>query len=278
MTEAYAIDPNRQATMPRALAFGFLYWLVLLLVLEPDNVARALNTGDVPDWGQEIFRIAGASLLGASAMPAVLALVRRLPIQGDQRWRNAALHVGASAVLAAALVFVSCVLADWLLVSEQRPFWQAVRQEFVSNWLLLVYCIAGFDAIAHAVRFARASTGGDIVPVVAFLSQISVKERGRTIFVPLDSVDWIETQGNYLALHAGSEVHLLRESLSRLEAQLDPKLFARVHRRTIVARDRIREIAPLGAGDALLRLKDGTELRVSRGFRERLASAGLRRR
>lgn len=273
MTQAHAIDPSPTAQLPRAIAFGFLYWLVLLLVLEPDNVARALHAGEVVDWGQEIFRIAGASTLGASAMPAVLALVRRFPIQGEQRWRNAALHISASVLLAAGLVFLSCVLADWFLVSEQRPFLQAVREEFVSNWLLLVYCIAGFDAVAHAIQFAQAARSGSM-PMAkppAFLSQISVKERGRTIFVPLGSVDWIETQGNYLALHAGSDVHLIRESLSRFETQIDPAQFARVHRRTIVAVDRIREIVPLGAGDALLRLKDGTELRVSRSFRERLS-------
>lgn len=273
------MDPNAFEKMglplAREAAFGFLYWLVLLLVLEPDNVARALHAGAAINWSQEIFRIAGASVLGASAMPMVLVLVRRFPILGEQRWRNAALHGAISAVMAAGLVFVSCVLADWFLASEHRPFLQALREEFVSNWLLLVYCIAGFDAIAHAVWFARQAkqrASGNETPAVpnTFLSQISIKERGRTSFISLEAVDWIETQGNYLALHAETKVHLIRESLSRLESQLDPAKFVRVHRRLIVAVDRIREIAPRGAGDALLRLKNGTELRASRSFRERL--------
>jgi DNA-binding LytR/AlgR family response regulator len=97
-----------------------------------------------------------------------------------------------------------------------------------------------------------------------------VKTRGRVTLVELDDVDWIETQGNYLALHVGSAVHLIRESHARFEEGLDPARFARIHRRMIVAVDRIGDIAPLGAGDAALRLKDGTELRVSRSFRDRL--------
>ena len=88
----------------------------------------------------------------------------------------------------------------------------------------------------------------------------------------MKDVDWIETQGNYLALHVGPAVHLLRESLARLETQLDPVSFARIHRRVIVAKDRIREVKSAGAGDALLRLTDGTELRLSRLYRDRLAS------
>ncbi len=84
----------------------------------------------------------------------------------------------------------------------------------------------------------------------------------------LANVDWIETQGNYLALHAGPAVHLIRETSVRFEARLDPRRFVRIHRRTIVALDRIRDVAALSNGDASLRLNDGTELRMSRGFRD----------
>ncbi len=103
-----------------------------------------------------------------------------------------------------------------------------------------------------------------------FLSRIAVKERGRTIFLPLDEVQWIEAQGNYLVLHTQAGAHMVRESLSRIEPQLDPARFSRVHRSAIVAVDIIREIVPLGAGDARLRLNDGTELRLSRTFRDRV--------
>ena len=104
--------------------------------------------------------------------------------------------------------------------------------------------------------------------------QIPVRARGRVTFVELSDVDWIEAQGNYLALHTGPLSHLIRESLARLEPRLDPQRFARIHRGIIVAVNRIRDIKSRGAGDASLHLKDGTELRLSRNYRERLAELG----
>jgi len=264
--------------LAREIGLGFLYWLAFLLVLEPDNVVRILHAHARGfSWSAEMLRIGGASALGALATPLVLAMVRRFPIEGARWWRAAAIEVAASAALAAALVFVSCVLADWMLPSEHRPFLVALADVFVSNGLLLVYCIAGLVAIAHAVRFFREAQDGRRAHELAvanvahdYLTRVSVKTRGRVTLVELDDVDWIETQGNYLALHVGAAVHLIRESLARFEEGLDPARFARIHRRMIVAVDRIGTIAPLGAGDAALRLKDGTELRVSRSFRDRL--------
>ena len=263
--------------LAREIAFGYLYWLAFLLVLEPDNILRAVQAGAGLAWTEEIARIAAASLLGGLAAPLLLALVRNCPIEGTARWRHAAIEAGSSALIAVALIFVSCVLADRFMPSEHRPFLTALRDEMISNWAPVLFGIAGFLAIAHAVRFVREIqslklVAPPVVPASAHLTRVSVKERGRVTIIELANVDWIETQGNYLALHGGTTVHLLRESLARLEPQLDPAKFARVHRRIVVAKDRIREIKPAGAGDAVLRLADGTDLRLSRLYRDRLGS------
>jgi len=91
-----------------------------------------------------------------------------------------------------------------------------------------------------------------------------VKSRGRVVFVRTDEVDWIEAAGNYVALHARSKVHLLRETMSGLESQLDPARFQRVHRSTIVQLDRVRELRPKPAGDYEILLRDGTALPLGR--------------
>jgi hypothetical protein len=278
MPNAEPIIENRPLALARQAGLGFLYWLAFLLVLEPDNLLRILHAhASGFSWSEEVLRIGGASLLGALSTPLVLAMVRRFPIEGPRWWRAAAIEAASSAAIAAGLVFISCVLAGWMLPSEHRPFLVALEDVLVSNWLLLVYCIAGLVAIAHALRFFREARDGRRAHEAAvanvareYLSRVSVKTRGRVTLLELDHVDWIETQGNYLALHVGTAVHLIRESLARFEEGLDPARFARIHRRMIVAVDRIGEIAPLGAGDAALRLKDGTELRVSRSFRDRL--------
>jgi hypothetical protein len=267
----------RLPNVARQIAFGFLYWLAFLLVLEPDNILRSIQAGMGLAWGEEAARIVGAAILGGLASPLLLALVQNYPIEGSARWRHAAIETFDGALMAAGLIFLSCIFADWFMPTEHRPFLSALREEMIANWAPVLFSVAGFLATAHAVRFVREIQSLRLVapPVISapnYLARVSIKERGRVVIVELNAVDWIETQGNYLALHIGSAVHLLRESLARLETQLDPAGFARIHRRVIVAKDRIREVKSAGAGDALLRLVDGTELRLSRLYRDRLGA------
>jgi two-component system LytT family response regulator len=72
-------------------------------------------------------------------------------------------------------------------------------------------------------------------------------------------------------IHAGRESHLVRETLQSLEDRLDPSKFLRIHRSTLVNLDRIQELQPLFHGDYVVKLLDGTELSLSRVYRERLA-------
>ena len=95
----------------------------------------------------------------------------------------------------------------------------------------------------------------------------------RLRLVDADDVDWIEAQGDYAGLHANGQLHLLRESLQRLGARLDPARFARIHRSTIVRLDRVAEMQPLSNRDHLLRLRDGTVLRASRTYVDVLRAA-----
>jgi hypothetical protein len=255
-----------QVALPQMLGIGFLFWLVFLLSLEPGNIIRA---GANLEWSQEMTRILGASLLGSAATPLLLELVRRFPVEGTHWRRRVLLHAATSVAIAAGLIFVSCVLAGLFLPAEHRPFGLALREELVANGPLVAFCVAAFTALAHAVRFfERGRAAPAKVLATSYLSSIAVRERGQVTLVDLARVDWVETQGNYLALHTGSTVHLIRDSLARLEARLDPGCFLRVHRRIVVARDRIETVTPLGAGDAQLRLKDGTELRLSRNYRD----------
>jgi hypothetical protein len=260
------VNEHSVTALPRMLGIGFLFWFAFLLSLEPANILRA---GAHLEWSQEMTRILGASLLGSAATPLLLELVRRFPVEGAHWRRHVLFHAVADLVIAAVLIFVSCVLADWFLPAEHRPFGLALREELVANGPLVAFCVVAFTALVHAVRFFERAKAKPVTTLSAdYLSSIAVRERGRTTLVDLACVDWIETQGNYVALHAGSTAHLVRDSLARLEARLDPARFLRVHRRIVVAADRIETVTPLGAGDAQLRLKDGTELRLSRNYRD----------
>jgi len=103
------------------------------------------------------------------------------------------------------------------------------------------------------------------------LERIAVRAKGKVTFVRAADVTHVQAAGNYARVHAGKESHLIRQTLSDLEAKLDARRFVRIHRSTIVAIDAIREIRPWFGGDSIVVLNDGTELTLSRTFRDRAA-------
>src|SRR5215472_8421068 len=100
--------------------------------------------------------------------------------------------------------------------------------------------------------------------------RLIVRSGGRIIFLRVEEIDWIEAADNYVCLHVGRESHLLRGTMASVEQRLDARKFVRIHRSTIVNLDRVRELAPLFHGDYAVRLRDGTELVLSRNCREKL--------
>jgi two-component system LytT family response regulator len=103
-----------------------------------------------------------------------------------------------------------------------------------------------------------------------FASRILVKHDGRMFFVKTTEIDWIEADRNYVRLHVGQVAHTIRERISHLEETLDPRLFARIHRSTIVNLNRVREMQQWFSGDYVVILEDGTKLRLSRHYRDRV--------
>jgi two-component system LytT family response regulator len=102
------------------------------------------------------------------------------------------------------------------------------------------------------------------------LKRIPVKSASGTTFVPTEEIDWISAAGHYLELHTGNKTHLIREKLSVIETKLDPQIFMRIHRSTIVNLDRIKSLHPLFNGDQLVILKNGHELNLSRNYYDKL--------
>lgn len=129
-----------------------------------------------------------------------------------------------------------------------------------------------YDELLESIRrFSGIEAEAEAIGVKGdkqYASRVLVRKEGSMLFVPTADIDWIEADRNYMKLHVGSEIHVLRERLSRLHETLDPKLFARIHRSTIVNLLRIKEIQPWFSGDFVVILRNGTQLRMSRHFRE----------
>ncbi|MDR1789490.1 MAG: LytTR family DNA-binding domain-containing protein [Opitutaceae bacterium] len=100
------------------------------------------------------------------------------------------------------------------------------------------------------------------------LTRIAVRSGDRIRFVPVDDLDWIEADGNYVILHAGAEKHMIRETLGSLENKLPRRKFLRLSRSYIVNLARIHEARPTASGEHVVVLKDGTKIHMTRGLRD----------
>ena len=105
-------------------------------------------------------------------------------------------------------------------------------------------------------------------PPSPFYERVAVKTDGATRILQIADVDWFETDGNYVRVHVGRSTYLIRSTANRLQEELDPARFARIHRRYLVNLDRVVGLEPWFGGDAVVLLRDGTKLRLSRNFRE----------
>jgi two-component system, LytTR family, response regulator len=156
------------------------------------------------------------------------------------------------------------------------------------------YLLKPFDTARFREAFERAKTrvnggpktaGGDEERIRALLAdymsnaapqtrqpldRVAVKVDGSLRIVKTSDIDWWETDGNYMRLHVGGASHLIRMTAASIEPQLDPRVFLRIHRRYIVNIERIVEVQPWFAGDAIVVLRNGAKLRLSRTYRERL--------
>lgn len=101
-----------------------------------------------------------------------------------------------------------------------------------------------------------------------YLERFSVKHGETVLFVRAEDVDSIEAEGNYVRLNLANSSYLLRDTLGSVESQIDPRTFVRIHRRTIVNMNRVKELQTLTRGESRVVLSGGASHTISRGYRE----------
>lgn len=162
---------------------------------------------------------------------------------------------------------------DYLLKPfEDDRFWSALRR--AKTEILRRQTDALGAKLTNLLSYLQAgggapTDGGTTVESVNN-DRILLKSGGEIFFLKADEIDWIEAEGDYMKFHAGGRTHLLRETMGRLESRLDPNRFIRIHRSTIVNIDRVKKLSPSFAGEYAVILHDGTKLKLSRGYQDRL--------
>ncbi len=112
----------------------------------------------------------------------------------------------------------------------------------------------------------------DIKAGPRYLERFAIKNGETIFFVRAEDVDAIEAQGNYVRLNLGNSSHLLRETLSNVESQVDPQVFVRIHRQTIVNINRVKELQTWARGEYRVVLQNGSHYSLSRGYRQHFDS------
>jgi two-component system, LytTR family, response regulator len=99
---------------------------------------------------------------------------------------------------------------------------------------------------------------------------LPIRQGRETLRVPVASIEWIDAAGDYMCIHAGGTTHILRGTMKELEEILDPRLFQRVHRSTIVNLRLVKSLRAHMNGEYFLTLAGGHELKLSRTYRDKV--------
>jgi two-component system LytT family response regulator len=248
---------------------------IRVLVVDDEPLAREKIRGMAADDAE--LRVVGECSNGAEAIDAIQSLRPDLILLDVQMP-----EVGGFAVLEA---LKEEGLPPVIFITAYDHY--AVR---AFEFHALDYLLKPFDrerfraAIDRAKRQIRRENGGALdARILAMLEQMReqpryterlvVKTGGRVFFLNAEEIDWVEAEGNYVSIHAGKKAYLLRETISGIEGQLDPRNFVRIHRSAVVNINRIKELQPWSHGEYHVILNDGTQLTLSRSYREKLQSA-----
>ena len=244
-------------------------------------VSHAIQGKDPSLYGTLIRSAPACGLLALLGIPAV-ALARRAAPDHAGVGRSVLAHIPLALLFAAAYTLLRSLVELALVMPGSPNLAAGVEHHFVRGFgvAVLVYwsiVMATWMVDRHRrppapqVDSLEASDpeAGD-APAGAPTSFV-VRTGSRTYVVPLDRVDWIEAQGNYVALHADGRSHLVRHTMKSLSASLD-HTFVRVERSAMVRVSAIREVRATG-GSHVVVLRDGSTLKVSRRMREAVISA-----
>ena len=103
-----------------------------------------------------------------------------------------------------------------------------------------------------------------------YATMLPIRSGRETLRLDVATIDWIDAAGDYMCLHAAGQTHVLRATMKELEEVLDPAVFQRVHRSTIVNLARVKSLRPHANGECFLKLASGQEIKLSRSFRDKV--------
>ncbi|MGV3573490.1 MAG: LytTR family DNA-binding domain-containing protein [Ramlibacter sp.] len=279
--------------------FQIGFWVAVLSVQAVFNTIVTWldlreGPGALPLWQPAAWELSSVLAIGL-LVPAVAWVERRRPLHFDTLRRNLPWHLLASVAFCIAHVAMIVALrkalyvaagasyrvADWthMLGYEYLKDVRTYAMILVALWSyrLLLMRLQGEARVLDAPEPAAGAADEGTPATAARPERFLVRKLRKEFLIAAADIEWLQAQGNYVGLHVNGHDYLLRSTLADFLLQLDPARFVRVHRSYAVNLDRVAEIEPLEAGDARLRMKDGSQVPCSRRYRAALvggATAG----
>jgi len=110
----------------------------------------------------------------------------------------------------------------------------------------------------------------DAQPIKSWPEKLTIKDGSEIQFIKVAQIQWVDAAGDYMCVHAEGKTHIMRITMKQLEAMLNPAVFLRIHRSTIVNADIIKSAQTLNNGEYMLTLEGGSQLKVSRSYRDKV--------
>jgi two-component system, LytTR family, response regulator len=141
------------------------------------------------------------------------------------------------------------------------------REESARSKEKLVEMVMGITgASAHSIEQMAA----DSQPVKTWPEKLSIKDGSEIQFIKVDDIQWVDAAGDYMCVQVEGKTHIMRITMKQLEAMLNPDVFLRIHRSTIVNANRIIAAQTLNNGEYMLTLEGDSQLKVSRSYRDKI--------
>lgn len=239
---------------------------------------EARRGNDIP-FSRPLVDEISSHLVVAALLPALYWLHRRFPIGGAPR--NLLVHVAAVVPFSIGhTAGMGALRLLWFNAVVGIPYsfpltLDRLQYEFAKDLVSYLMLTTGVLALQYLLqRIDTAKPKGEVpagpAPPAPSPERFTVRKRGGSeVLVEMADIDWIEASGNYAILHVGGETFEIRSSLAKLETELDPKRFVRVHKSHVVNIARVAEVTPWVSGDWRIRLQDGAEVNLSRRYRQR---------
>ncbi len=230
-------------------------------------------------WEPALWEASSALMWLVVLLPVIAWFTRRFPLHWDTWRRLLPWYLLASVVVSvvhvAGMVGIRALVYSWQDMDYDFGPW---GREFLYEYLKDIRSFASIVAIMAGYRFVLrrwqgeaslldAPDEGPPIEPVELPERFLVRKLGREFLVAANDIEWIQASGNYVNLRMRQHDYPLRSTIAGIEAKLDPRRFARVHRSYVVNLDQVASIEPLDTGDARLHLKDGTTLPCSRRYR-----------